>query len=293
MSKKSWKRKIAAGLTVAGAFFGVSPDASSAEVALFFNPTYVDAVANDCNAEATNLLLSLQSFGDNVATFTGITATDFQTIVEGRNALLLPEFNDQFNTDLDVDAENAIADYVDQGGRLIVFGEDDTALQTFLTDVFGFSITVASSPDESTKTAEAAGTIFADGPTTIPDNDGTAYLLDSSLPTGSVNVYNFNDGSDDQAVVAIIPFGTGEIIFLGWDWYSSEPGSGDNAACEGPQDGGWQSLLSTAVAAGAPVPTPTPTPVPTAIPTPSPTPNPPIQLGGGGCSLQANLTMDE
>ncbi|HEX5035227.1 MAG TPA: hypothetical protein VFW62_12175 [bacterium] len=285
MSKNSLWQKVAGCLTVAGSL-AFSHGASAAEVALFFNDQYVDTAPDDCGSEANNLIVSIESFGGNtVTTFTGITAADFSAAVEDRNPLVIPEFNAGLNLDLDDAARQAIADFVDQGGRLILFGEDSAALIDFFDDVFGITVNVSSSPDTSTKTAEAAGTIFADGPASIPYNDGTAYIQDSSLPAEAINVYSYNNGSEDFAVVAIFPFGSGDIIFLGWDWYSSGPGAGDNTECEGPQDGGWQDLLATAVET-VPVPTPTPTPSPTATPTPTPTPTPPIQIGGGGCSLQ-------
>ena len=317
---RSFKRSLVF-LTLTGLCLGSSV-VDAAQVALFMNGTYVDIDDEGelCEAEANNLQITIESFGGHtIVPFTGITDADFTAALAGSQVLVIPELEEgDLAPALSPAAITVINDFVEQGGVLLTFGSSDLEAQNLLNAVFGFSLDIDGPTGTASKTAEAAGTIFADGPATIPSNDGTGAILGSSLPAEAINVYNFNDGVDDGSMLAILPFGSGQAIFFGWDWYGSTPPGGPGDDCEGGQDGGWQSLLATALGAANPPPTPTPTP--TAAPEDSdgdgvddaddncpidanadqddsdgdgigdecdPTPDD-FELGGGGCSLQTH-----
>ncbi|HKY62185.1 MAG TPA: hypothetical protein VJR29_02105 [bacterium] len=284
-------KRWAASFALVGSLMALTSVVDATQVALFDNDSYVDTdeAADDCGAEANNLLVSINSFGGHTVTpFTGITDADFTAALAGQQVLIIPELETgDLEPDLSTEAIAVIHDFVEQGGRLLVFGEAVTPLENLLNTIFGFSLDIEGSPDTSNKTAEAAGTIFADGPATIPYNDGTAYILDSTLPAEAISIYNYNDGIDDFSVVTIFPFGSGDIIFFGWDWYGSTPPGGPGDDCEGGQDGGWQGLLSTALQTAA-------------VPTPSPTPTPEPDGDGDGvpdaddnCPIDANADQDD
>ena len=314
---RSFKRSLVL-LTLTGLCLGSSA-VKAAQVALFMNGTYVDIDDEGelCEAEANNLQIILEGLGTHtVVPFTGITDADFTAALAGSQVLIIPEMEViDLTPDLSGEAITVLSDFVDQGGRLLVFGSTDDPTENLLNTVFGFSLDLSGNTGTAEKTAEAAGTLFEDGPATIPSNDGTGAIVAASLPAGGINVYNFDDGVDDNAILAILPFGSGEAIFFGWDWYGSTPPGGPGDECEGGQDGGWISLLTTAL--GEANATPSPTPSPTAEPDsdsdgvpdaddncPSddnadqddtdqdgvgdecdPTPAG-FELGGGGCSLQ-------
>jgi len=86
-----------------------------------------------------------------------------------------------------------------------------------------------------TKTAEAAGTAFGGGPTTLPDFSATNPLNASSLPAGASVMYA--NGTD--AWVASFAYGSGEIVYLAWDWFDAKP--------LGAINGGWLPVLRRAV----------------------------------------------
>lgn len=252
MEKSFWvkfgSRLVAsAGLAACLAYGG---SAHSTEIALFNNNTYVDysGTGDTCGSEADNLIVSIDSFGGhNVTTFTGISAAEFSAALEGKQVLVIPELEEgDLAPDLSPEAISVIADFVNQGGRLLVFGSSNTEVQDLLNALFGYSLVVTGTPGESNKTAAAAGTIFADGPATLPYNDDTGHIPVDSLPEGAVNVYNYNDGSQDYSVLTILPFGAGQTFFFGWDWFGSTPG-GDADGCIDGEDGGWQSMLAAAL----------------------------------------------
>jgi len=69
---------------------------------------------------------------------------------------------------------------------------------------------------------------------TIPYYVDTGVIGRGSLPSGSKTIYA-GDEVNDQAIVSKIPYSSGSIYVLGWNW--------NNAAPQGSQDGGWNLLL--------------------------------------------------
>ncbi len=316
---RSFKRSLVF-LTLSG-FCLASSAVQAAQIALFMNGAYVDIDDEGelCEAEANNLQITIDSLGvHTLTTFTGITDADFTAALTGQQVLVIPELEEgDLAADLSPEAFDVISEFVDQGGRLLVFASGSET-QDLLNGLFGFSLDIDGPTGDASKTAEATGTIFEDGPTTIPPNNGTDAIFVPSLPAEAINIYNVSDGPDEGSMLAILPFGSGEAIFFGWDWYGSVPPGGPGDDCDGGLDGGWQSLLASALGEPNPTPVPTPTPTPTAEPDSDgdgvadaddncpiddnadqddsdgdgigdecdPTPSD-FELGGGGCSLQS------
>jgi hypothetical protein len=99
------------------------------------------------------------------------------------------------------------------------------------------------------KTAEAATTPFASGPATLPLNlNAVDTVLAASLPGPPTSKVIYAD-SNGNAVVALITYGVGSIVILGWDWFNAVP--------VGTQDGGWLEVFNTAanISQTQPIPT--------------------------------------
>ena len=47
----------------------------------------------------------------------------------------------------------------------------------------------------------------------------------------------YEGSGPNQSVVTMIPYGSGKIYVLGWDWFDASPLGGE--------DGGWLSLLES------------------------------------------------
>ena len=207
-------------------------------VALFVNATYVEYIPSDLAAEASNVEDTVESLGHAVSTFTGITGSEIATAVSGKAALLIPEQEEgDLNSALDAAARSAVANFVDSGGTLVVFYTwRNTDL---LNSSFGFALSSTSGGGPYTYySSTASGTRFdsATAPSSIPDNNATDLVWTSSLPAGAKVIYG--DASGNGAVT-LIPYGSGSIVILGWDWYDAAP--------TGTQDGGWVSVLDLAI----------------------------------------------
>lgn len=253
MFNGSWFTRAGRFFSVVGLVACLSFSAHAAQIALFDNGNYVDTdeVDDPCGAEANNLQISIASFGGHTVTpFTGITDADFSAALEGKQFLIIPELEEgDLLPDLSPEARQVIVDFVNSGGRLFIYNSGGD-IQDLANTLFGFSLDISGGVPEdanASKTSEAAGTFFEDGAATIPGNDDTAAVSVSSLPANAINVYNYLDGSNDVSALAILPFGEGEIIYFGWDWYGSMPPGGPGDGCEDGLDGGWQALLAAAL----------------------------------------------
>ena len=229
-------RWLLAALVAAIAALFITPAlASAATVAVFDDPGYVDS-GGGSDAESDNIQASITAKGYTVRAFTGITANDFSFALAGAKVLVIPEqeIND-LAPDLSGDAVHIIRSYVASGGGLIITNNSPPNAGTFLDRVFGISVTEGAGPGATTKQATAAGTNFASGPGTLPENDGTDFL--TGLPAGAASIYA--NGANSSVVA--FTFGNGEIVFLGWDWFNSDPPN------VGAQNGGWQNVLARAL----------------------------------------------
>ena len=206
-------------------------------VAVFDNGSYVDT-SGGTGAESDNLQASLTSLGHTVSTFTATGASGINTALSGKDVVSIPE---QEKGDLvgalDASAKAAYRNIVSGGGGLIIHGYDSSRADDFLNGVFGFSLSESrdSSGNTYTRTSAAVGTQFSDDPPSIPWNSGVSSVI-SGLPSGSSTIYQRSDGA---AAVALMPYGSGQIAFLGWDWF--------NAAPNGSADSGWLQVLDSAV----------------------------------------------
>ena len=211
------------------------------DLALFDNNFFVDS-SDGPPSEADNMRLSLEDLGHTVTPFTGIMAADFQTALSGADVLVIPELeNSALHSSLDVAARTEIFDFVNNGGGLIINGSFFGRDEALLNQVFGFSLGEGGVPflGFSQATGAVSGTAFDGGPVAVDNNFDTFLWDTASLPAGASSLYQ--DNLTGETAVAAIPVGSGEIVFLGWDWVFSDP------PVAGGADGGWQELLDRAV----------------------------------------------
>jgi YVTN family beta-propeller protein len=204
----------------------------AAVIAVFDDPNYVDTEGYT-SSESDNVQAGLAAMGYIVQPFTGIDEASWSAALAGANILAIPELenNSYLGNDLSPAARSVIADFVSQGGGLIQFyyGSD------FLNPVLGLSLD-HSGGDSSSITAAAEGTAFHGGPASLPSNNATWGLDRTTFPAGGLAIYSSGGNS---AEVAWMPYGGGQIVYLGWDWYDAAP--------PGSQDGGWLEVLNRAV----------------------------------------------
>ena len=215
------------GTTMVHARFGACYNTSSSSINIMMNGNYTDL-----DEEAPNLVAAINSYGKSYNTFTDISQSTFESFTGG--TLVIPELQgDDLDADLTVGAKGAIETFVNDGGTLLTFEPASNNLYGLLNNIFSFSLNTNGISDPINLTTEGLG-LFPTAPNSITNNNGTDSLDTTTLPPNSVTIYE-GSGSN-QSVVTMIPYGSGKIYVLGWDWYDGAP--------NGTQDGGWLSVLN-------------------------------------------------
>jgi hypothetical protein len=207
-------------------------------IVLFTNTYYVDysdLMSPGYLHEARNLYEELLDFGLTFTTFTGTTSIEIDGALAAKAVFVIPELESgSLYAGLDEAARISIRNFVLGGGKLVLF-HPDSWVTALLNGVFGFSTSATAFSAPATLNASAAlGTPFDGGPATLTYNNDTTSL--TSLPAGTINYYPDAGGN---SAVAVIPYGAGRIVVLGWDWWNAIP--------LGTLGGAWVDVLYSAL----------------------------------------------
>ena len=193
---------------------------SGSTVAVFDDPAFVDTVADsgDPWPESDMVQASLTNYG-----IPKITFTDFATVLETSPVIVIPEqeFGD-LAAALPGPTVSAIRTFLNWGGTLVVHGSDANANASTLLNAIllpGAPISEYFSNNQGTKTYIHTGALptssFGDDSITVGHRNGTSALLLSSLPVNASSIYS----DATNSVVTVFPYGSGQVIFLGRDWF--------------------------------------------------------------------------
>ncbi len=208
-----------------------------ANILVFMNGSFIDLVDNGggsfAEAEGPNTVTTIQNAGHTVVQTTAIDAAGLAAALVGQDAFVIPEM--EVGTWLPNAATiTVLQNFVSAGGSLIIHGGSGNQ-STLLNAVFGFSLTDQGAFGATyAKTAFATGA-FAGAAASLSWNNGTESLSLSALPTGSRSFYD--NGSN--TVLAELPYGSGSILYAGWDWFDAAPA--------GSLDNGWLTAYGAAL----------------------------------------------
>ncbi|MCW5557834.1 MAG: immunoglobulin domain-containing protein, partial [Verrucomicrobiae bacterium] len=203
---------------------------SPATVVLFNDPQVVDTVNAAPDGQALNFHSNLESLGHDVIPLASLESSP---VLQSGVVVALPEM--ELN-DPPPSLGTLLNLFVGNGGTLIV--SDNGRWLPLLNSAFSWNLFAIGSFSSGWITGEAAGTPFEDGPEILPLNWSSVALANDTLPAGSRRIYETGWGS----LVVVLPYGSGRVIWLGWDWYDGAP--------RGGQDGGWSPVLAAAVELG-------------------------------------------
>jgi len=212
------------------------------QIGLFYHSDYIQIDEGNIFAEGSNLYASISMLGYNMNLINEFTAAN---IIES-DLLIIPEL-ERKNLFLDLNSKQQedLKNFVGNGGGLIISGvvapnEANAQNATdLLNGIFNFSLQTSevALTGHSLKDSQGDQYGFSDSPDKIPNNNSVAFIT-SGLPVSSVSIYSDINNSDFSSV-SILEYGKGKIIYLGWGWWNALP--------SGTQDGGWMSILETAI----------------------------------------------
>jgi hypothetical protein len=119
-------------------------------------------------------------------------------------------------------AKTAFRNWTNGGGVMVMTGTAGTADVRFLNNIYGWDLVNAAHTISTEVTANTSRTPFANATGGVSLTQGNA--TDS---IGAGTVPNFKPmwvTSGGNAEVAVIKYGSGYVIYLGWDFYASGPG---------------------------------------------------------------------
>lgn len=210
-------------------------------VGVFSDPQIVQT-NQEARAEGATVRESLRFLGYEPVPF-----TDFLSATATYPVLVIPKQElGELSAVLSSAAQAALSNFVWQGRLLIVHGSAGRAA-SLLNALFGWSVGESAGSTAYYRTVQAGGTLFADDPSPLADNQQVYTLYSPNLPPDHLRLYT----NGAATAVALIHHGSGKVIYLGWDWNSAKP--------LGTQDNGWLPVLSSAVLEQAPIPSAPPT----------------------------------
>ena len=153
------------------------------------------------------------------SSLTSYADTGLQTKLDNASFLFMPDMESGFNVDtidLPTSARTILKDWVNAGGVLMMTGTYGSKDTDFLNAVFNWDLTTTTGSNWSLNTTNATGTPFVNGPLSLSAPSAT-----DSIGKGTVAGFTAMYGTDDNATVATISYGSGKVIFLGFDFYSA------------------------------------------------------------------------
>ena len=146
----------------------------------------------------------------------------FMTDMENKDPLVSSFFPDSAATD--------IREWTSDGGVMVMTGTSGDDDVDFLNKIYSWDLTDETGARASEITDNTAGTPFGDVDYVRDGLQLEAHSATDSIGSGTVPNFTAmwtTDGTaDGNAVVAVIQYGSGYVIYLGWDFYDSGPGCG-------------------------------------------------------------------
>ncbi|WP_282361612.1 hypothetical protein [Pseudomonas sp. PS01300] len=196
------------------------------QVSVFSQPDLNGSDANPGNgtenANLASIIKSVINNGGNYSLDTSIrsfTDPDFATKLAGSGFFFMTDMesgNPSSAAFLPNSAQDALESWVGSGGVIMMTGTAGASDAQFLNTVFGWDLTAQGGVSWNLNSENAAGTPFEGGPTTLNNLSAT-----DSIGRGTVANFKAIYGTDDNATVAVISYGAGTVIFLGFDYYNA------------------------------------------------------------------------
>ena len=162
---------------------------------------------------------SITSFSNPSTLATQLDASTFffMTDMESKNPSDLSFFP--------VASRTVIRDWVSNGGIMVMTGTFRSNDTDFLNLIFSWDLGTVNGTTWAKNTINTAGTPFESGPASLPYLSAT-----DAISKGTVSNFTPMWGTDNNAVVATIKYGSGTVIFLGYDFYNTGPGCPANSS---------------------------------------------------------------
>ncbi len=228
--------KIASLLTCL--FLSIS-NINAQDVALFYNDAYTQIEEGKKFAEGSNIKESLNFLGIEHHTHTNINF-DYLSTMNPNGVIVVPELEVK---DLTLDMSNQgtqnLKSYIKKGGTVIVIGtiglkrENDFNCAKLLNSAFGLGL----QHDKYDWLVNGSALKTSHGLAKMPAKirvENSTVTMQGKLPMDARVLYKVAS-SNEETIAMSVPYGKGQIHYLGWSWWNAKP--------LGTLDGGWIKVL--------------------------------------------------
>ena len=122
-------------------------------------------------------------------------------------------------------AKSAFRSWTNSGGVMVMTGTHGHNDVNFLNNIYGWDLSNQSHARATEITANTAGTPFANATAGVPltQSNATQSIGRGTVPNFTA-MWTTNGLASGNAEVAVIQYGAGYVIYLGWDFFASGPG---------------------------------------------------------------------
>ena len=194
------------------------------KVGVYMQPSLNGASApGTCHAESYNLVSIVKNFIKSDGSFSSFTV-DESIIDFGDPDLASKLASMRFFFMVDIEgtlsgwnsvSQGIMKEFVENGGTLVMTGTYGNKDTDFLNAAFGWDLTPESCTTTNRNEANTAGTPWATEDVTLGCPSATQTIHCRSVSCTPMW------GTEDRAAVVVLPYGSGRVIYLGFDFYNT------------------------------------------------------------------------
>ena len=233
--------------------FGISgpSNASDVQVSVFSFPNLngtTGAAQPNCDNENENLaeIVELLDGYTVDTTIDDFTDTNLRAQLDASRFFFMTDMENQ-NPDntgfFPSRAQDDIEAWTSAGGVMVMTGTGGDADARFLNNIYGWDTSSVSDTEFSRNDANATGTPFE-----TFSGDLTSANATDAINKGTTENWTTMWGTDTEALVAVVEYGRGYVIYLGFDFFSTGYDSTDpSSACSQNGDDWVQEIIPAAL----------------------------------------------
>ncbi len=197
-----------------------------------FNYPGLNGSPGSCSNENENLIEIIGALSDYTVDGSIVSFANSATLASQLDACTfffmtdMESQNPSDNSFFPVASAAVIKDWVNGGGVMVMTATYGSYDNDFLNKIFSWDLTTANGSSWAKNTTNTAGTPFDDvDAATLPNLSAT-----DAIAKNSVSNFTTMWGTDDNATVAVIEYGSGYVIYMGFDFYNTGIGCPANSS---------------------------------------------------------------
>jgi len=193
------------------------------KVGVYMQPNLSGASGGGCGTESENLVSIVKNFIQTDGAFSSFVVDESVTTFGDTNlASKLASMKFFLMVDIegtlagwDATSQGILKSFVQNGGTMVMTGTYGTNDVNFLNDAFGWDLSDSPCVEVPISGVNTVGTPWEGTSPTLACPSATQHVSCNSVPCTPIW------GTETSAAVVVLPYGTGRVIYLGFDFYDA------------------------------------------------------------------------